>query len=336
MTSLLICADASPATGAGHVMRCLALALAAREVGLAPRLVGRMTVPWLRERLAKTDIRVTEVDGSVPVRENPQDLLARMDGTKADWLALDGYHFGTDCHKAARRAGCGLLVIDDYNHLPEYHCDILLNQNPGSDDFVYKGGIGRKLLGPKYALLRPEFSAARRKAEQRVFSGSARNILLTLGGGDCSARLEHIARHCALPALAGCALTVVAGAMPEENIRTALKHCPARLEILRSVDDMPALLLATDLCVTAGGGTCWELCCLGVPFLTVEVAENQAGIVSGLQKRGFTPMLTEENFCRFMDDAELRAHVASLGLAMVSGEGAFAVAHCIKAGNRIH
>ena len=85
-----------------------------------------------------------------------------------------------------------------------------------------------------------------------------------------------------LPELAGRTVRVIQGGMDADRIRAAFAHCPANLEILPRVDDMPALLLDTDLCITAGGSTCWELCCLGVPFLTVEVAENQHEIIAAL------------------------------------------------------
>lgn len=74
-------------------------------------------------------------------------------------------------------------------------------------------------------------------------------------------------------------MCILAGAMPHERIKAAFADCPAQVEILSCVEDMPALLLDTDLCITAGGSTCWELMCLGVPFLLVEIAENQRMIV---------------------------------------------------------
>ncbi len=289
---LTILADATPSMGAGHVMRCLALAQAAQDQGLEVRLAGRVEVPWVRERLAQEKIEFVSRPGSVPQQENPQELLDFLhdlpqSATNASaWLVFDGYHFGTDCQKAVRDAGYKLLVIDDYSHLPEYACDILLNQNIGAEELEYSGETGKKLLGPQYALLRREFRAARKKTEERLLPERPQNILLTLGGGDFSGHLAKIAPDFNIPELAGRTLKVIAGGMPEEKIRESLKDCPARLEILRRVDDMSALLLETDLCVTAGGSTCWELCCLGVPFLTVEVAENQHRIVKGLDATG--------------------------------------------------
>ena len=300
---LLIRADATPRMGTGHVMRCLALAQVARREGLDVHMVCRLGVDWLRERLAREDIPLHCLPDMPPAAEPPDALLQQLQtdnlaipGTTSTpiWVVLDGYHFDTVCQLAVMRAGYRLLVIDDYAHLPEYHCDALLNQNIGAELLSYQGNIGRKLLGLEYVLLRQEFWDVQEKAQQRSRPAQPQNILITLGGGNFIEHLEKIAADMCLPELAGRTIRVIQGAMEADRIRAAFTHCPAQLEILPRVDDMPALLLDTDLCVTAGGSTCWELCCLGVPFLTVEVAANQHNIVKYLEKYFSIPQFSLE------------------------------------------
>ena len=286
LPSFLVRADASPQMGTGHVMRCLALAQAAQDMGFSVHMMGRVNLPWVLEKLHSENIPFTRLEGEIPTEESPEYLLKLIQesGFSPDWVVMDGYHFTLPCQRAIREAGYKLLLIDDYNHLPEYSCDILLNQNLGAEEFVYSGDIGTKLLGPKYALLRREFVKARKLAEQRHFSSKPKKLLLTLGGGDFSSHLRLIASALALPELTGCTLRVIQGGMREEDIRDCLSQCPATIEILERVDDMPALLLDTDLCVTAGGSTCWELCAMGVPFLLLEIAENQKKVCASICK----------------------------------------------------
>ena len=290
-TTLLIRADATPRMGTGHVMRCLALAQAARREGFDVHMICRLGVDWLRDRLAREDIPLHILSDTPPAAEDSAILLEQLQGEGFPlpgelgtpiWVVLDGYHFDADCQQAVMRAGYRLLVIDDYAHLPEYHCDVLLNQNIGAEHLTYHGSIGRKLLGLDYVLLRQEFWDAREKAQQRLRPTQPQNILVTLGGGNFIEHLEKIAVEMHQPELAGRTIRVIQGGMNADRIRAAFACCPAQLEILSRVDDMPSLLLDTDLCITAGGSTCWELCCLGVPFLTVIVAENQRDIVEQL------------------------------------------------------
>lgn len=301
---MIIRADASSVTGTGHVMRTMALALAAQTCSIDAYMMCRIGVDWLAQRLTKGAVPHIALNGEVPAQEDPEGLLRDLKTTsflpKQTWVVLDGYYFGLDCQKAVRKAGYKTLIIDDYCHLPEYSCDILLNQNIGAEEFAYHGDIGKKLLGLDYVLLRPEFAAAREKALQRVLPKSPHNLLLTLGGGDFSTYLHDIASCLSIPEMQGRTLRVIAGAMPEKRIRYYLQNCPAHIEILSAVDDMPTLLLDTDLCITAGGSTCWELCCMGIPFLAVEVAENQRKIVQFLVSNKISKIANADNLALYL------------------------------------
>lgn len=286
MARLIIRADAGPRMGAGHVMRCFALAQAAVDLGVEVHLVGRVGVSWVLERLALAAVKVTQVSGETPSCESPHDLLnqiAQVSGCpEGTWVVLDGYHFTPQCQQAVMQAGYHLLVVDDYAHLSSYHCDILLNQNLGAEHLAYRGEIGQKLLGPEYALLRPEFRKARNLLRDKSALASPSRILVSLGGGNFIDDLASVAAAMNIPEMAGKKVQVISGAMDVARINELFSACPAEVSVLGRVDDMPALLLATDLCITAGGSTCWELCCLGVPFLTVVVAQNQQKVVAAL------------------------------------------------------
>jgi spore coat polysaccharide biosynthesis predicted glycosyltransferase SpsG len=104
-------------------------------------------------------------------------------GAVVPWLVLDGYHFTSDYQRAMRDSGLRLLIIDDYNHQPRYHADVLLNQNLGAERFQYVCDSDTVLLlGTKYALLRKEFSIL--EGQRPEVTKVARKILVTLGGAD--------------------------------------------------------------------------------------------------------------------------------------------------------
>lgn len=50
---LLVRADAMPGMGSGHIMRCRALAAAAKAAGLTVAMGGRCGIPWLRPLLER-------------------------------------------------------------------------------------------------------------------------------------------------------------------------------------------------------------------------------------------------------------------------------------------
>ena len=105
-----------------------------------------------------------------------------------------------------------------------------------------------------------------------------------------------------------------------ERIRELLQACPANMEILDRIDDMSTLLLDTDFCVTAGGSTCWELCCMGVSFLTVEVAENQRAVTRCLAALGFAGIFSGNSFATALREPFVKATVRKL-CELVDGAG---------------
>lgn len=335
---IVLRADAAARMGTGHVMRCLALAQAARALGMHVHMVCRIGVEWVRLRLQQEEIPLQLVEGEPPYRETPEDLSAQLGCFSGlfssqgmpTWVVLDGYHFGAECQKALLDRRCKLLVIDDYAHLPEYNCHLLLNQNVGADGLAYCGNIERTLLGPQYALLRQEFRLAREKALLREPSESPQTLLVNLGGGDFIEHLEVVAATLRQTDIGVRTIRVIQGAMSAERIRNAFAGCSVSPEILPCVDDMASLLLDTDVCITAGGSTCWELCCLGVPFLTLTLAENQKGIVRWLEKEADVAPFSSKNLRRLLSSKTRRLDQKRVIMDLVTGWGAMNIARIMR------
>src|SRR5690606_26558309 len=78
-----------------------------------------------------------------------------------------------------------IMVIDDLANR-RHDCDLLLDQNLYENmEQRYMGLVPetcKLLLGPRYALLRPEFREARKKLRPR--DGTVRRILIFFGGTD--------------------------------------------------------------------------------------------------------------------------------------------------------
>lgn len=320
--SLLVLADAMPGMGSGHIMRCRALTAAARRAGFSVLLGGRCGIDWLRPLLEQE--RYVFFEGNCPEQESPGVLLAQLEHMarllacplEACAVSLDGYHFTTACQTAVRATARALLVIDDDHHLPAYACDILVNQNPGAEAYSYRGDIHRTLLGPRYALLRPEFYNPPPASAQHA------NILLSLGGGDFSCRLSSLASELLIPQMQGKNLNILAGGMPPRTVQKIFEKTPLHFTVMHRVDDMPALLADTALCITAGGSTCLELCRMGIPFLTVEIAQNQHRICEWLERHAYAPRLTPSSLATFLTDVSLRQERASQLRQLVDGKGA--------------
>jgi spore coat polysaccharide biosynthesis predicted glycosyltransferase SpsG/RimJ/RimL family protein N-acetyltransferase len=169
------------------------------------------------------------------------------------------------------------MVIDDLADR-SHDCDLLLDQNLYQTmDIRYKDLLPcdcKKLLGPRYALLRPEFVEARKNLRQR--DGQVSRALVFFGGVDPTNETEK-----ALHALANIVdlkievdVVVGSGNLHNEQIQNL---CAANegLHYHCQVDNMAELMAAADLAIGAGGTTTWERCALGLPSIVTVVANNQ-------------------------------------------------------------
>ena len=68
-----------------------------------------------------------------------------------------------------------------------------------------------------------------------------------------------------------------------QNINNAGLH---QVKLHISINNMHELMLKADLAIGAGGTTSWERCCLGLPTIVIELADNQKLIIEQLAKSG--------------------------------------------------
>lgn len=335
--TLLIRADSSTEIGAGHVMRCLALSEAWQAEGGDTVLVGRLSHGTLQKRLLSKGIRF------IPLEDGENDIdraLGILDHEAVSWVVLDGYHFDTAYQRRVRRPGVRLLVIDDVAQLSQYHADLLLNQNIGAGQLAYACEAGTKLLlGPHYALLRPEF-ALRRMAPRRQ-GEPGRRLLVTLGGSD-PANITGTVVRALLPLKYELEVTIVVGSdnLHRQALQSEVAEIGGGFRLLVEPEVMAALMADADLAVAAGGITSWELAFMGLPSLVITAAQNQRGNAEGLAAAGIAvdlgwyADLSEERLCdavtSALRDEAWRLRASELGRRLVDGAGARRVVQAMR------
>jgi UDP-2,4-diacetamido-2,4,6-trideoxy-beta-L-altropyranose hydrolase len=206
-------------------------------------------------------------------------------GVKPTWLVVDHYALDRRWEQALRPSVDRIMVIDDLADRP-HDCDLLLDQNYYADgDARYDALMpsrSQKLLGPQYALLRPEFGDLREHLRRR--DGTVCRVLVSFGGGDATTEILKTLE--ANEALADpLHVDVVFGASNRDKI---LEHHSRHTwaTFYESVSNMAAMIDRADLFVGGAGSTTWERCCLGMPSITISMARNQNAIAIGCAKAG--------------------------------------------------
>jgi UDP-2,4-diacetamido-2,4,6-trideoxy-beta-L-altropyranose hydrolase len=299
--------DASIEIGTGHVMRCLTLADALRDRGVACSFITRILPGHMADRIDERGFAVLLLpapSGAVPAgppahaawagvdwEQDAEQTRAVLEGDDTDWLVLDHYAFDARWEEQVRAGATKLMVIDDLADRPHL-ADLLLDQTFGRGDKDYAGlipGAATCLLGPRYALLRPEFTERHATALADRAGRKPRHILISMGGvdvADATSRILTAMKTASLPS--DTRITVVMGrsAPALQRVRDLAATLPWQTEVVIDVSDMPHLMADADLAVGAAGMTTWERCCLGLPTIIMETAANQSAIARNVIAAG--------------------------------------------------
>src|SRR5260370_1637027 len=283
MSHLVIRADASRNIGSGHLMRCLALAQGWQSDGCNAKFLSYTESGSLREQIEAAGINFLALEKPHPHPADLQTMSSLLRGQSFSHVALDGYNFDPIYQEAIQASGCRTLVIDDYAHQPAYRTDILLNQNLGANTLTYHCNPETVLLlGPTYALLRPEFMMWR--GWHREIPAVARKILITMGGSDpdnVTLKVMQALQQVDIDSLD--ALGIVGANTPHyQQVEAGARCLPDKvntdrlsIKLVRNPASMPALLAWSDLAVSGGGSTCWEMAFMGLPSILLILADNQ-------------------------------------------------------------
>jgi UDP-2,4-diacetamido-2,4,6-trideoxy-beta-L-altropyranose hydrolase len=297
--------DASLQIGTGHVMRCLTLADALRERGTQSTFICRPHAGHLlnviRQR-GHTAKALAPVDSTFTALTDP--TYAQWLGTnwasdaaqtqqalcdqKVEWLVVDHYALDRRWEQTLRPHTRNIMAIDDLADRP-HDCDLLLDQNLGRQGYDYGGLVSRHtqtLIGPAYALLRPEFSQWRDHSLQRRAQPQLKNLLITMGGVDltnATGQVLDALTHCKLPV--DLRITVVMGLTAPwlVQVQAQATAMPRPTQVLAGVNNMAQLMADSDLCIGAAGGSALERCTLGLPTLILILAANQNSGAMALQ-----------------------------------------------------
>ena len=174
---VMVRVDAGPTIGIGHAMRCSTLASALVRAGHEVEVVARSLTPLMVDRFEQLGAKITTT------LDRPAEFRQILEHADPDVVVVDGYDLGTDLETAARSTRV-LVVIDDNGELPVTLADIVVNQNLHAKDLDYdQTGRTKFLLGPKYALLRPDLLSVRRpQSSTDSPDGAVSSVLVSFGG----------------------------------------------------------------------------------------------------------------------------------------------------------
>lgn len=302
--------DATNEIGSGHFTRCMTLANALRKEGHKTKFFFREIHDIFVEKLQNNghNFHCIKQNNMCPGQNNLQhskwlkvsqeaDASAFKHENKGhlwDWIIVDhyalDYRWETEVLEFTKR----IMVIDDLADR-KHNCHILLDQNfTDKEKGRYKSLTPdncKILLGPKQALLRPEYSELHKKTRPREM---IKTILISFGGADnknvTSKTIEALLKmdH------SNYDINIIAPVM-SDKLKTLTESINgfANIQMLCNLPSLGTLLSKTDLAIGAIGTTSWERLCLGVPTIAITTGENQVSVAKALHNANLIHLLGE-------------------------------------------
>lgn len=328
---LYIRADMNEIMATGHIMRCLAIADAAKELGRDTTfiLADEQAVGLVRQRgyhFIVLDTGWDKMDMELPVL---QKVITEC-GIKS--LLVDSYMV-TSNYLQILSNWVKVIYIDDLDSFI-YPVHTLIRYTGNWEDSAYEERYrGKKLLlGLQYAPLREAFS----NCSPKVIKPEVERLLLISGGTDrfhilnsLLGKIEKQHYKC---------IDVICGKYCEEyeEMRTRYRQY-ANIHFYKEVNNMDYYMITADMAVSAGGTTLYELCACGTPTVSYSFADNQLDNVKRLQEEGvicYAGDFRYENVIgeilsaldRYRENMPLRMRQSQKMQELVDGKGALRIA----------
>ncbi|AUB56005.1 hypothetical protein BK007_08335 [Methanobacterium subterraneum] len=318
---IFILTEGSKDIGFGHITRCISIYQAFRKYNFKPLLI-----------VNGDESIVNYYDGIVIFDWfNKSEKLFDKFGN-ADIIIIDSYMAPKEVYDKLSTITKILVSIDDNNRV-EYPKGIIINGsiNAAGINYTYNNN-SLYLLGSKYVPLRNEFWRDIRKPIRKTID----SVMVTFGGEDNANLTPKI-------------LGLLRKFYPEFEKKIVIGKGFSNLEEIKNFVDsntklyhnpnaaqMKQLMIESDIAISAGGQTIYELARIGVPCIIINVAENQLNHVKGWKCVGFIcyagwkndPDLSE-NILKYLDeldDQHFRMKTSQIGRHFVKGNGSLLIA----------
>ena len=349
--TIFIRVDSGIDIGAGHAMRCLSLAQALKKMNFELCFISKKTKGDISRLFVNKGFTVYYIQNSYSkskkneIIKNDANQTAKIiikHKAKLSWLIVDHYDLDFKWEKSLRKYVNKIIVIDDLTR--KHDSDLLLDQNYNENlKTRYNKLVPRKcikLLGPKYALLRNEFSNLRKNnvKPRKNFE----SVLISFGGSDPTNETEKVLSAIKILKTKNQfqkeVNVVITNSNKNKNKIKQLCNSIPNTKFYQNVYNIGKLMCKADLAVGAGGSSTWERFCLGLPTIVSIVADHQQETTEALAKKeclinvGLAKNLSVKKYVEIFENLDIKKlqTISKNSLKVVDGNGSVRVAKKIR------
>ena len=286
-------------TGIGHLVRSLALAEDFANFGWQVTLETEAPVDLTRDQVTRLGFQTSNIAIEAP------------DGARqADVILSDDYAIDAPALAALKSRCTVLMQFQDFAE-QKIAADIIIR-------IAYQGAEPDAgaicLTGIGHAVLRSDFRRIRYKRINANRPREIRNVLIAMGGTDTQSQTIAWAKQ-VRSRFPDAFIQLVIGSLTP-NIDQIKALAGPKLSVAVDTPIMADLMGEADLAIGSGGVGCLERCCIGIPNITLVVAENQRAQTLELARRGATLAL---DIAQLQQPGNIGAALDQLAVAAKSG-----------------
>ena len=292
--------DGNAETGVGHVLRCITLADKLLHYNIkciffvrniSKNLFELLDAKYKVILLDRIDSMFNATDEysrwlGVNQRFDAEEFIALALPGQFNGVVVDHYGLGYQWERTVQAKFRFVLVLDDLANR-EHICNLLVDQSIGRKESCYSSLVPQictLLVGPKYALLRDEFSAD--------FSGCKKqyDILINFGGADKDNYTEHV-----LGMLAKCvnmhkhSIKIIIGSDYPYTVglERRIGELGLKFTLVENPNNVAREISECRIAIGAGGVSLLERSALGIPSIIYAIADNQEHICAEYERQAF-------------------------------------------------
>lgn len=287
--TVIIRVDANGKIGAGHFMRCRAIADAIAALGKAVLFVVSDTESF--RFIGSAEYRCVVIEGSCECynEADAAKLIEIAEQVCATAILVDSYAVNEYFFKALKEGNLRTAYIDDMYLYSDgqlskpipFDLDIVINYGFSASlqdyELVYQQEHTQLLIGPSFAPIRECFTG-----RSHICSANVKRVLITSGSTNPNKALERMVSACNKSG-EELQIDVIVGKNAGLDISEKNNE---RIAFHRGLSDLSRFMVQSDIVVSSAGSTLYELAYLGVPTIALPVVRNQLENAQGFLDRG--------------------------------------------------
>ena len=292
--NILFKIESNKEIGTGHLMRCLTLANALRDSGNSVYFLlndtDRSSINLIKKMRFNIIFLKNQKRNNISILEDAFLTKKNIEknNLESSYLVIDNYKIDKKWEVILRKTVKKIILIDDMANR-EHDCDVLIDQNYFIKNMAnrYSKLVPKKcklFLGPKFAIIRPEFLVLKKKVKIR---NSLKKILISFGGTDPTNETMKILKIIKKSKFNNIKFIIISGRLNAH--KTEIKNICKKFKNIvfySHTKKIADIMLDVDLSFGGGGTTTWERCFVELPTIATILTKNQKAIVESMTKIG--------------------------------------------------